>query len=156
MHLHASDQFADKERLNDVVVRAQLQAEDASPRAPEAEHEAPEEGVCPPHVAVRPRDRGRAHSDEDLVLLTKRIEVALLELSPNDFLRSVPALTDEEVGAYLQENIEPLRAKLRWGFNLSYMITGMLNEHPRAAMAFNAEEKPGDLVKFFDSLIDAE
>lgn len=56
----------------------------------------------------------------------------------------------------IQEHIEPLRSKLRWGFNLSYMITGMLNEHPRAAMAFNAEDKPGDLVKFFDSLVDAE
>lgn len=53
----------------------------------------------------------------------------------------------------IQEHIEPLRADLRWGFDIPYMITGMLNEHPRAAMAFNSGEHRGDLVKFFDSVV---
>jgi 4-hydroxy 2-oxovalerate aldolase len=56
----------------------------------------------------------------------------------------------------IQEHIEPMRAQLRWGFDIPYMMTGMLNEHPRAAMAFNAGEHRGDLVKFFDSMVDSE
>jgi 4-hydroxy 2-oxovalerate aldolase len=56
----------------------------------------------------------------------------------------------------IQEHIESMRAELRWGFDIPYMITGMLNEHPRAAMAFNSGEHRGDLVKFFDSVVDSE
>jgi 4-hydroxy 2-oxovalerate aldolase len=56
----------------------------------------------------------------------------------------------------IQEHIEPMRAGLLWGFDIPYMITGMLNEHPRAAMAFNAGEHRGDWVKFFDSLVESE
>jgi 4-hydroxy 2-oxovalerate aldolase len=56
----------------------------------------------------------------------------------------------------IQEHIEPMRAGLLWGFDIPYMITGMRNEHPRAAMAFNAGEHRGDLVRFFDSLDDLE
>ncbi len=36
------------------------------------------------------------------------------------------------------------------------MITGLLNQHPRAAMAFNASDDRGDIVKFFDSLTSSE
>jgi len=56
----------------------------------------------------------------------------------------------------IQEHIEPMRADLRWGFDIPYMITGMFNEHPRAAMAFNAGEHRGDLVRFFDSVVESE
>ena len=44
-----------------------------------------------------------------------------------------------------------MRAKLGWGFDLSYMITGVLNQHPRSAMAFN-DQKNKDIVKFFDEI----
>ncbi|MBI5503257.1 MAG: aldolase catalytic domain-containing protein [Deltaproteobacteria bacterium] len=53
----------------------------------------------------------------------------------------------------IQEHIEPLRAELGWGFDIPYMITGMLNQHPRSAMAFNASENRGNLVKFYDSVV---
>lgn len=56
----------------------------------------------------------------------------------------------------IRDHIEPMRAELRWGFGIPYMITGMLNEHPRAAMAFNAGEDHRDLVAFFDSMVDSE
>ena len=51
----------------------------------------------------------------------------------------------------IQDHIEPMRAKLGWGFDLSYMITGVLNQHPRSAMAFN-DQKNKDIVKFFDEI----
>lgn len=56
----------------------------------------------------------------------------------------------------IQKHIEPMRQELRWGFDLPYMITGLLNQHPRAAMDFKSEEGEGDLVKFFDSLVSSE
>jgi 4-hydroxy 2-oxovalerate aldolase len=56
----------------------------------------------------------------------------------------------------IQQHIEPLRSKLLWGFDIPYMITGLLNQHPRAAMEFNSGENRGDIVKFFDSMTEEE
>ena len=56
----------------------------------------------------------------------------------------------------IQQQIEPLRKKLLWGFDVPYMITGLLNQHPRAAIKFNASEDKGDIVKFFDSISEEE
>ena len=51
--------------------------------------------------------------------------------------------------------VEPLRKELKWGFDIPYMITGQLNEHPRAAMKImEGEEKP-DFVKFFDEMTES-
>ncbi len=55
----------------------------------------------------------------------------------------------------IQEHIEPLRKELRWGFGLPYVITGLLNQHPRAAMEYMASEGK-DIVKFYDALIEEE
>lgn len=52
----------------------------------------------------------------------------------------------------VQQSIEPMRKELKWGFDLPYLLTGMLNQHPRAAMAYNEVDEPGDIVAFFDSL----
>ena len=56
----------------------------------------------------------------------------------------------------IQEHIEPMRQKLRWGFDIPYMLTGILNQHPRSAIKFNAGADRGDLVKFFDALVEEE
>ncbi|MFC1981681.1 aldolase catalytic domain-containing protein [Chloroflexota bacterium] len=56
----------------------------------------------------------------------------------------------------IQQRIEPLREKLMWGFDTPYMMTGILNQHPRAAMSFNASEDRGDIVKFFDLIMEEE
>ena len=53
----------------------------------------------------------------------------------------------------IQDHIEPLRERLKWGFDLPYMMTGILNQHPRAAMKFKAGETKGDIVKFYDSIL---
>jgi 4-hydroxy 2-oxovalerate aldolase len=52
----------------------------------------------------------------------------------------------------VQSVIEPLRAQLGWGFDLPYMLSGFLNQHPRAAIKYNAAEEKGDIVKFLDTL----
>jgi len=56
----------------------------------------------------------------------------------------------------VQDHIEPLRQTLRWGFDLPYLLTGLLNRHPRAAIKFTAAQDKGDIVKFYDSLADEE
>jgi 4-hydroxy 2-oxovalerate aldolase len=56
----------------------------------------------------------------------------------------------------IQQYIEPLRSELRWGFDIPYMITGMLNQHPRAAIEFNEGQDRGNVVKFFDAVIEEE
>lgn len=56
----------------------------------------------------------------------------------------------------VQKHVEPLREKLRWGYAIPYLITGYLNQHPRAAMKFMEEGDGKDVVRFFDSVMDVE
>ena len=56
----------------------------------------------------------------------------------------------------IQHHIEPMREALKWGFDYPYMMTGVLNQHPRAGMAFNESEDRGDIIKFYDSLEDPD
>jgi 4-hydroxy 2-oxovalerate aldolase len=52
----------------------------------------------------------------------------------------------------VQDTIEPLRSKLMWGFDLPYMLTGFLNQHPRAAIKFKESEAKGDIVDFYNEV----
>lgn len=57
----------------------------------------------------------------------------------------------------VQNHVEPLRKKLLWGYDLPYLLTGMLNQHPRAAIRFKEAEIKGeqsDILPFYDSIID--
>ncbi len=56
----------------------------------------------------------------------------------------------------IQEYIAPLKEELRWGFDIPYMLTGQLNQHPRAAMKFMASDERLDIVKFYDDLMEEE
>ena len=39
-----------------------------------------------------------------------------------------------------------------WGYDLQYMMTGLLNQHPRTAIAFT-NEKRKDYYEFYKELI---
>jgi len=56
----------------------------------------------------------------------------------------------------IQDHIEPMREQLGWGPDIPYMITGMLNQHPRSAMRHNASENRADIVRFFDEMVEEE
>lgn len=56
----------------------------------------------------------------------------------------------------IQEKIEPMREEVGWGFDIPYMITGLMNRHPRAAIEFNDTDDRGDYVKFFDKIVDLD
>lgn len=55
----------------------------------------------------------------------------------------------------VEETIEPLRKQLGWGFDLPYMITGLFNQHPRAAIKFNAAAERGDIADFYEAVTEA-
>lgn len=48
----------------------------------------------------------------------------------------------------------PLREKIEWGYIIPYALAGMLNEHPKAAMALRASERKENYREFYDSLLD--
>ena len=47
----------------------------------------------------------------------------------------------------------PLREKMEWGYIIPYAITGILDEHPRAAMALRNSDKKENYREFYESLI---
>lgn len=56
----------------------------------------------------------------------------------------------------IQKYFLSLQKELRWGYEIPYAITGMLNKHPRAAMAFMKGVHGDTFSEFFDELLDVE
>jgi 4-hydroxy 2-oxovalerate aldolase len=56
----------------------------------------------------------------------------------------------------IQEHFVPLlrTGQMEWGYMIPYMISGMLNQHPRAAMKLRASDQPDDYVTFYDQVIE--
>jgi len=47
----------------------------------------------------------------------------------------------------------PLREKIEWGYIIPYAITGILDEHPRLAMALRGSDKKENYREFYESLV---
>jgi len=56
----------------------------------------------------------------------------------------------------IRDVTNPIREKLEWGFMIPYMITGQLNQHPRAAIKMRESDGREDIVAFYDQLIDED
>ena len=55
---------------------------------------------------------------------------------------------------FIEKYMVPLKKSgVNWGYDIQYMLTGQLNRHPRAAMAFT-EENRGDYCEFYKSLLE--
>jgi len=52
----------------------------------------------------------------------------------------------------IQDNIEPFRKEFFWGYSIPYMISGILNRHPREAMEFMESGDCSGIVKFYDQM----
>jgi len=65
------------------------------------------------------------------------------------FLRN-PKFNLRPVVAFIQEHILPLRQRYDWGPSIPYYVTGQMNQHPRAAMAFREGDTPDDYLTFYD------
>lgn len=47
----------------------------------------------------------------------------------------------------------PLREKIEWGYIIPYAISGMMNEHPKAAMALRKSSRKEDYREFYEGLL---
>lgn len=47
----------------------------------------------------------------------------------------------------------PLSKKIEWGYVIPYAIAGMMNEHPKAAMALRNSDKKENYREFYESLL---
>ena len=56
---------------------------------------------------------------------------------------------------FIEKYIVPLREEMHWGYDIPYMLTGQLNEHPRNAISF-IKNKGSNYAKFYDTLTDAD
>jgi len=54
----------------------------------------------------------------------------------------------------IQEVFIPMKAKVEWGYHIPYMITGILNEHPRSGMKIMSAKKLPDLRQYYEDLRD--
>jgi 4-hydroxy 2-oxovalerate aldolase len=54
----------------------------------------------------------------------------------------------------IQELFIPLKTEVEWGYHIPYMITGVLNEHPRSGMKAMAEKALPNMRKFYEDLLD--
>jgi len=70
----------------------------------------------------------------------------LIDLLKNKTYQLLPLLK------IIQNKILPLRAKIKWGYHLPYMLAGNRNQHPGAAVSTLTEDS--DLITFFNQLKD--
>jgi len=71
------------------------------------------------------------------------------------FLKN-PKLRLRPIIECIQKHVGPLREKLRWGPAIPYMITGQLNQHPRAAIEFLSGPNSQDYAEFYDNMLEEE
>ncbi len=56
----------------------------------------------------------------------------------------------------ISQEFIPLRNKIEWGYIIPYAITGMLDEHPRTAMALRKTDKKENYREFFEGFSSQE
>lgn len=55
----------------------------------------------------------------------------------------------------IQDYMLPMREEIEWGYIMPYVITGILNEHPRAAIARRASEDKDKYAEFYEEILEA-
>ncbi|MDO8587801.1 MAG: aldolase catalytic domain-containing protein [Armatimonadota bacterium] len=54
----------------------------------------------------------------------------------------------------IQAHLLPLSKEIEWGYFIPYVITGILNEHPRSALKIMETDKRDDFREFYDRMVD--
>ena len=54
----------------------------------------------------------------------------------------------------IEKSLVPFRKTIDWGYSIPYMITGMMNEHPRAAMKVREGAQKDAYLAFYDQMIE--
>ena len=52
----------------------------------------------------------------------------------------------------LQDHMIPMRKEIEWGYILPYFITGILNEHPRSAIAYRKTDDKDKYAEFYEKM----
>ncbi len=68
------------------------------------------------------------------------------------FLKN-PKFNLEPVLETIEKEFLPLREKMEWGYIIPYMITGILNQHPRSAIALRAGKDKDKYAEFYRGLV---
>ncbi len=71
------------------------------------------------------------------------------------FLKN-PKFSVRPVLRALEEYYLPLSREVEWGYHIPYAITGMLNQHPRTAIAWRNSDKKDQYLKLYDTLTTPE
>ena len=70
------------------------------------------------------------------------------------FLRN-PKFHQRPIIEAVEKLTQPLREAIDWGYSIPYMITGQMNEHPRAAMKLRESDQKNNYTAFYDEIHDA-
>ena len=68
------------------------------------------------------------------------------------FLKN-PKFKLDPVLEIIEEEFLPMRDQIEWGYILPYMITGILNQHPRSAIALRASKDKDKYAEFYRGLV---
>ncbi|WP_409305702.1 aldolase catalytic domain-containing protein [Peribacillus sp. SCS-155] len=85
---------------------------------------------------------GRAAGNCNTELLVSYIQKPSYELKP--------------VLGVIEKHMLEMRQKWEWGYIIPYMISGVLNEHPRVAMAYRDSADRDKFVEFYDKVTTPE
>ncbi len=69
------------------------------------------------------------------------------------FLKN-PKFSIEPVLKIIQDYMIPMRDEMEWGYMIPYVITGILNQHPRAAIAMRKTKDRDKYVEFYSEIRD--
>lgn len=70
------------------------------------------------------------------------------------FLKN-PKFNVRPVIEVIEKQVLPWREKIDWGYFIPYMVTGVLNQHPRSAMAQMESEDKDKIVEYYNKLTDS-
>ena len=69
------------------------------------------------------------------------------------FLRN-PKFHQRPIIEAVEKLMVPLRETIDWGCSIPYMITGQMNQHPRAAIKVRESNQKNEFIKFYDEMRD--
>ncbi|NOY68230.1 MAG: nucleoid-structuring protein H-NS [Deltaproteobacteria bacterium] len=64
------------------------------------------------------------------------------------FLKN-PKFNVDPIIETIESHVLPWREKIDWGYFIPYMVTGVLNQHPRSAMAHMESDKKNEVTGFY-------
>jgi 4-hydroxy 2-oxovalerate aldolase len=50
----------------------------------------------------------------------------------------------------------PMRDEIEWGYIIPYMVTGILNEHPRSAIAYRKTKDKDKFAEFYEKMRESQ